>query len=408
MKKLFILGLVLMFSLSFFVGCNDAVVDPGDNHDDHVDVESIYDDGSYRGVYVDRDGIQITIQFTLENDTFTDVSFRHLAYDGSNYLEFEESHVLSGVVSQYEQVVNYLVGKTIESVDDLYTPENIVDDVDAFAGATLRANKVVSSIRDALNRGVYSPAGEVTIRDFGQLTDGTYRGAYIDRDGIQVVVQFTLENNTFSSLSFRQLEYAGDNYRVKGDDDALYPIVIQHQQALDYLEGKPVEAVYELYNTADMVDDIDAFAGATIRGNKIVSSIIDGINRGVYNPSSDTIMQVDTPADGRYRGIYIDRDEIQVVVQFNIEDGMFTDLRFRQLAYSGQDYRGLEEGDNFYPVLSQHQQLIDYLVGKPFEAVYDLHNPGSFIEDVDTFAGATVRTNKVFSSIIDGINRGRY
>ncbi len=37
-----------------------------------------------------------------------------------------------------------------------YQPENVVDDIDGYSGATLRGAKVLSAIRDGLNRGVYS------------------------------------------------------------------------------------------------------------------------------------------------------------------------------------------------------------------------------------------------------------
>ena len=53
-------------------------------------------------------------------------------------------------------------------------------------------------------------------------------------------------------------------------------------------------------------------------------------------------------------------------------------------------------------------EALEYLDGQPVEKVYDLHNPGEFVEDVDVASGATIRANKVFSAIIDGLGRGIY
>lgn len=53
-------------------------------------------------------------------------------------------------------------------------------------------------------------------------------------------------------------------------------------------------------------------------------------------------------------------------------------------------------------------QATEYLVGKPIEAIYDLHSPGDFVDDIDGFSGATIRANKILSAIKDGLNRGIY
>ncbi|MBB5174306.1 hypothetical protein [Texcoconibacillus texcoconensis] len=56
----------------------------------------------------------------------------------------------------------------------------------------------------------------------------------------------------------------------------------------------------------------------------------------------------------------------------------------------------------------QHEEVLDYLVGQPLDAIADLHSPGDFVDDVDRFTGATIRGNKIFSAIQDGLNRGIY
>ena len=114
--------------------------------------------------------------------------------------------------------------------------------------------------------------------------------------------------------------------------------------------------------------------------------------------------------DGRYRGIYLDRDEVQVVVQFDLEDNVVTGISFRWLAYNGTDYRSSED-DTILAIRDQHQEAIDYLVGKDLrEALMDLYSPGDIgVSDVsDAFTGATIRSNKIVSAIRDALNRGVY
>ncbi|MCK8825624.1 FMN-binding protein [Fuchsiella alkaliacetigena] len=115
-----------------------------------------YEDADYRGVFADGGDDQVNVQFTLEDNIITDISYRHLYYGGTDYEELEEGDSLYGVTEQYEQVLDYLEGKDVRnSLEELYDPGNVIDDVDGFSGATLRANKVISAVRDALNRGAY-------------------------------------------------------------------------------------------------------------------------------------------------------------------------------------------------------------------------------------------------------------
>ncbi len=143
MKRLFlVLGLfVLTFTLAACQG----------------ETETSYEDGRYRGIYVDRDEVQVVVQFDLEDNVVTSVSFRQLAYNGVDYRTSDDP-TISGIRGQHEDAFEYLVGKDIrEALEDLYTPGDLgLDDVDNFTGATIRSNKIVSAIRDALNRGVYS------------------------------------------------------------------------------------------------------------------------------------------------------------------------------------------------------------------------------------------------------------
>lgn len=115
-----------------------------------------------------------------------------------------------------------------------------------------------------------------------------------------------------------------------------------------------------------------------------------------------------THLDGRYRGIFADRGEMQVNVQFELRDGLIHDLRYRHLAHRGIDYLTLAEGDALYPVLVQHRWIGDALEDRPLHAIFALHGPDALIDDLDGFSGATLPGNKVLSAIRDGLNRGVY
>ncbi len=419
MKNVLYLGLVLILLVFFFmVGCEpaatpdpeteDPIEEPVEEPEEEVALQ--YDDGRYRGYYQDRNEEQVGVQFDIENNIFTNITFRTLAYNGVDYLDADESDaMLYGLLQQHEQAIEYLIGKSVDAVNDLYTPGDFVDDVDAMSGATIRSNKIASAIRDGLNRGLYSPANGFS-REIGDYDDGRYRGYYQDRNEEQVGVQFDIENNVFTNITFRTLAYNGVDYLdAEEDDTLLYGLLQQHEQAIEYLIGKPLPAIFDLHTPGDFVDDVDAMSGATIRANKIFSAIKDGLNRGLYSPADGFSREIGEFEDGRYRGIYADRGEEQVGIQFDLENNVFTNITFRSLSYNGINYLDVEADDPMLNgLLQQHEQAIDYLIGKPLSAIFDLHTPGDFVDDVDAMSGATIRANKIFSAIMNALNRGVY
>ncbi len=109
---------------------------------------STYRDGTYRGNFLDRGENQVTVEFKLKDDIVTAAKYRGLNYRGVDYLKEKK---VAQIRDQHEALLTHLIGKNIdESLDDLYTPEDI-----EMAGATIRSNKVRSAIKDALNRGAY-------------------------------------------------------------------------------------------------------------------------------------------------------------------------------------------------------------------------------------------------------------
>ncbi len=116
-----------------------------------------HEDGTYRGIFADGPDIQVNVEFTLEDGTVTKAGFRHLRRDENYNIDAVEEPYRS-VVQQYHEALNHLVGKRLEDhLEDLYTPsEIVVTEVDGYSGATIRSSKLISAIRDGLNRGVYA------------------------------------------------------------------------------------------------------------------------------------------------------------------------------------------------------------------------------------------------------------
>ncbi|SFH83973.1 hypothetical protein SAMN05192551_103227 [Tindallia magadiensis] len=367
-----------------------------------------FNNGTYRGTYGDRGDQQVSVQFTLTDGVISNLGYRHLYYGEADYRQMDEEHPMYPVKLQHEQIASYLEGKTLEDLEDLYEPENFVEDVDTFSGATIRANKVYSAIQDGLNRGVYSPSEPVYKVLEGPYDDGTYRGLFEDGGFQQLGVQFDLKDGMIHDVRFRQLYYGETDHTRIEEGDPMYPVKVQHEQMAAYLEGKPVDAIFDLFNPKDFVEDVDTFSGATIRGNKMFSAMKDALNRGVYSPANSVTKDIGPYPDGRYRGVFSDGGTQQVGIQFYLEEGMFTDLSFRRLNYAGIDFMDIDEEEEMYPVLIQHEQVLEYLEGKSLETVFDLYEPGDFVEDIDTYTGATLRGNKVLSAIRDGLNRGIY
>ncbi len=375
-----------------------------------------YDDGTYRGVFYDGGIMQVNIQFRLEDDVISSPRFRHLFHRDIDYRAETEDGWIAGIKEQHNAILEYLDGRHISAMYDLYDTGAMLGteyDVDGATAATVRGNKLFSAMQDALNRGAYSPAGELT-RVLPTVQDGRYRGTFGDGGNMQVNVQFDVRDGVITGASYRYLWYSDVDFRAATDDAWVAGIKAQHDALLDYLVGNPVGAIFDLYTPGEVLGtehDVDGATGATVRGNKIHSAFRDGINRGIYSPANGAERILPVHADGRYRGEFGDGGYQQVGVQFTIEDGVFGGGTYRHLFYRGTNYRG--ETDDVWAagIRDQYSALFEYLEGRPVTALYDLHNPGEALGteyDVDGATGATLRANKAFSAIMDGLNRGVY
>ncbi len=245
--------------------------------------QSFYPDGIYRGFYYDGGIEQISIQFELKDGLFTSIVYRGVKYKDGNYLSEDASDAQKATLRQYMQLAEYLIGKGVEAIDDLYFPYDIVEDVDAVTTATIPSSKLISALWDGLNRRPFKLLDTSKLPTVSAYADGTYRGSYMEGGAEEVAVEFTLQEGRFVSIEYRSLQYKGEDYLSDTSSETVKQISAQFQQLIDYLIGKPVSSVNDLYLPGNIAQDADAFSGATLRAPKVISAIWDALNRHAYS-----------------------------------------------------------------------------------------------------------------------------
>ena len=429
------MSLLVGFSL-FLFGCQGETEAVSNDTDDSEPVELAswvpstraedLPDGTYRGVYGDGGDMQVNVQFSVEDNKMTKANFRYLWHGGTDYRRTDDE-TAQGIATQYEAALQSLIGDDLRvSLGTLYEPGDVLGDeydIDGLTGATIRSNKIIYAIRDGLNRGVYRFPNDAPEHYYpvaaSSFQDGTYRGAFSDRGDMQVNVQFTLDGNEFTNVRFRHLWYGGDDY-LDADGGSVAGLREQYQALIDSLVGEDVRtALRGLYEPGNIVGDeydVDGLSGATIRSGKVISAIRDGLNRGVYGFSDGVHagyrnIMAESFEDGRYRGTFSDRGEMQVNVQFDLENNIVSNTSFRQLAYSGTDYREADDGPNL-ALLEQYTAALESLNGQDIRgSLASLYEPGNILSneyDVDGLSGATIRGTKIRSAIRDALNSGPY
>jgi uncharacterized protein with FMN-binding domain len=378
-----------------------------------------YENGVYRGVFVDGNEEQVGIEFTLVDGQVTKVQYRTLAYKGVDYRKSEDAKI-KAYLGQYQALINTLVNKPVDSaLEALYEPALLVDnvtvDVDVLTGASLRSGKVISAIRDGLNRGVYQKTVPSVTYD-----NGVYRGDF-SVGGQQVVIEFELVDHIVEKISYRVLAYGGVDYKKTSETERINHIAKQFTDLIDYLKGKDIRTTLnDLHKPALIVpnygEGVDAVTGATVRSAKVISAIQNALGRGVYTYKGQleqTAKIYQAPyADGVYRGAYLDSGIQQVGVELTLKDQKIVKISYRALNYRDVDYRKENTDPKIIAWTKQYGELLTYLKDQDLMKVLDLYNPGAVVADqtvgVDVVSGATVRSTKVVSAIADALNRGRY
>ncbi len=108
--------------------------------------EGDWPDGIYRGFYYDGGIEQIAVQFELKDGLFASIVYRGVKYKDGDYMSEDASDAQKATYRQYRQLADYLTGKGVDAIDDLYSPYDIVDDVDAVTTATIQSSKLISAL----------------------------------------------------------------------------------------------------------------------------------------------------------------------------------------------------------------------------------------------------------------------
>ena len=241
-----------------------------------------YPDGIYRGFYYDGGIEQIAIQFELKNEVFTSLIYRGVKYRDGDYMSEDASDAQKAILHQYRQLSDYLIGKNVSAIDDLYSPYDIVEDLDAVTTATMKSGKLISSLWDGLNRHPYKIVDTTKLPEAEPYQDGVYRGSYMEDGGEQVALEFTLSDNRFTEIHYTTLQYKNEDYLSSDAETAQGKISAQFGQLLDYLVGKDVSSVNQLYLPGQIASDTDVSTGATLRAPKVISAIWDALGRHAY------------------------------------------------------------------------------------------------------------------------------
>lgn len=247
-----------------------------------VSLGQTYPDGIYRGFYYDGGIEQIAIQFELKEGVFTSIVYRGVKYKDGDYMSEDASDAQKATLRQYRQLADYLLGKGVEAIDDLYSPYDFVDDLDAVTTATMQSSKLISALWDGINRRPYKLVDTTKLPEADPYPDGTYRGSYMEDGGEQVALEFTVKDNCFTQVRYRTLQYKGVDFLAEDAPREISLVAGQFQELIAYLVGKPVSAVNNLYRPGDIAQDTDVSTGATLRAPKVISAIWDGLGRHAY------------------------------------------------------------------------------------------------------------------------------
>lgn len=239
-----------------------------------------YPDGVYRGFYYE-DGIeQVAVQFELKDGCFKSVVLRGLRNTDGDYMLESASEQQKEALRWYRQLAEYLVGRGVGAIDALYAPESILEIAQPEGGAS--SSPLISALWDGLNRRPYKHVDTSKLPEAQPYADGHYVGIYDEGGGEEVVLEFTVKDHCIASIDYQVLQYKGEDYLDEEASDAVRLIRIQFQQLIDYLVGKPISAVNDLYLPGNIVPDTDVSSGATIRAPKVISAIWDGLNKNTY------------------------------------------------------------------------------------------------------------------------------
>lgn len=342
-------------------------------------IATCYPDGVYRGTYYDYSTEQLTVEFEIRDQQFEDIRFIGMRYRDGDYMGADATQAQKAIVAQYQTAAGYLLQKSVASLTDLYRKPEIIPDVDAVTGATLKSSAMVSAIYDGLSRMPYNwvETGP-TLIDM-PVCDGVYRGFFYENGIERIAVSFELKDGVFISSQVRSLkdEQGAD---CENTSKAFQTI----SRCLAYLESKPLSALAGLDSIVARMPSGDS---ETVR--KLRCAIFGGLSRAPFqSDDAAQFFEQISVEDGTYRGHYYDKGVEQLSVQFQVENGRLHNISLR----------GKQENTAQTVPLDEYKRACLLLENVPLTAVDSLYSLSK-----DSF-----EAGELTYAIADALTRGLY
>jgi len=241
-----------------------------------------YQDGVYRGFYY-SDGLeQVAVQFELRDGKFVSVVLRRLNNRWGSLLAEDASEKQKERLQHFTVLCNHLIGKDVDAINELYHPDELLVAAGYTPSENVPYEKLISALWDGVNRRPFKLVDTSKLPEADPYPDGMYTGVYNDDDGEQVVISFILSDNVFTDMYYQKLAYKGIDYLDENAGLSDVKVAGQFQALIDYLVGKPVSAVNDLYLPGEIAMDTDVSSAATLRAPKVISAIWEGLNKNAY------------------------------------------------------------------------------------------------------------------------------
>ncbi len=362
---------LILAALFLLAGCAPVAPEP------HVATR--YPDGIYRGTYYDYSTEQLAVEFEMKDQRFEDIRFIGMCYRDGDYLKPDATQAQQAIVTQYQTAADYLLKKGVDALTDLYEKVEIIPDVDAVTGATLKSSAVVSAIYDGLSRMPYSWDGNRDFEFETPVCNGNYRGFFYE-DGLErIAVAFEMKDELFIGLQIRTLK--DEQGRDCAQSSSAYQTV---SRCLAYLKNKPLSALTELDGVVTRMP-----RGDSRMAEKLRCAIFGGLSRAPFqSDDAARFFESVSVADGTYRGHYYDKGTEQLSVQFEVENGWLHNVLLR----------GKQEDTTDSVQLEKCRQALLLLEGAPIAAVSSLYS----LSDDSFEAG------ELTYAIADALARGLY
>lgn len=362
---------LILAALLLLAGCVPATPAP--------QATTHYPDGVYRGTYYDYSTEQLAVEFEMKDQQFEAIRFIGMRYRDGDYLRADATQAQQAIVAQYEAAADYLHQKGVGSLTDLYQKPEIIPDVDAVTGATLKTSAVVSAIYDGLSRMPYSWDKNENFVFDTPVCDGLYRGFYYENGVERIAVAFELQSGVFTSLQIRTLkDDRGADYMESGK---AYGTI---RRCLAHLENQPLSALAQLDDVVARMPYRDSRMAAMLR-----CAIFGGLSRAPFQSSdASPFFERFTYADGTYRGHYYDQGAEQLSVQFEMDRGRLYNISLR-----GKQENLVESAQ-----LERYKQACLLLEGKPVAAINSLYR----------LSNESFEAGELTYAIADALTRGLY